>query len=576
MNDNAKKQPIHTGFQQRLQKMVQNRIFVLVGTGIALFIAGIYLFLIMSNRRNLEENRSLFESVFQNVYSQGADFLRGEDLNSFCQSCLLYDADPAGLQYLLYEFNAVSPLSAELILTDKGRNIIFNSFQAGEWNQYRSSFNRAICDSTYEQKDGDVHLSVYYLSGSYSELVLSRPVFLDGMIQGYLNLYFPGEGWVSLLSLSNFEGVITDRIGRVIYSSRQSFIEDINRFSPPIQEGILSLGGERYEISGSTLLDGRVRIYSLLYDPQNNWLFLIGSGIILFLGISWFWMAQEMSRAMAESNAATVKKLVEEMDIIVTKDSAHRICMDTDDEFADVGLKINHMLDSIQELNRHNTELLELRRIAEINQLTAQLNPHFLYNTLENLRSEIIFDPETVDKLIMKLVGILRYSIDDHQEEVIFREDMRYLNSYLDIQKYRYGERFCYHLSLEDDCLDCLVPKLVLQPIVENSIKYGFRSKMNLHIWIDGYVQDNMLHLSVTDDGVGMTPEDADILNASLKQECATTHKGLYNIARRLYLQHGESSGLQVRCLDPEGLQVIVDVAQPLKPVAAAAQPETK
>ena len=166
------------------------------------------------------------------------------------------------------------------------------------------------------------------------------------------------------------------------------------------------------------------------------------------------------------------------MDIIENQDPLYRVSLDTDEEFARVGSKINHMLDSIQELHRQNTELIQLKQAAEINQLTAQFNPHFLYNTLESLRSGMLLEPQKADRLILSLTRILRYSIDDHKEEVLLSEDLTYLNGYLEILKYRFGERFQYELFLEDECLNCLVPKLLLQPIIENSIKYGFQNQM--------------------------------------------------------------------------------------------------
>lgn len=550
-------------FQEKLQRMVWSKLLLLVGTGMVLFAAGMFLTIAITNQKNAEENRKLFESIFREVYEKSREFLTGEALETLAESCLLYDSDPVRLQYLLYEFNAACPMEANLILIDKERNIIYNSFQAGDWNQYRNSFNKAICDNAFGISEGQLYSSVYYLSGPYSDYVLSRPVYIDGKTMGYVTLYLPGSGWAKLLSVSNFEGVITDRAGRVIYSSRQSFIEDINKFSPEKQRGILYLGGERYRIWGGELPEGEVFIYSLIYCPQNGALLFLGCCIILALGVCWFGMALDMSRAMAASNAATVKRLVAEMDVIVNGNPDHRISMDTNDEFADVGLKINYMLDSIQELNRHNTELLQLKRAAEINQLTAQINPHFLYNTLENLRNSLVFDPAMADRMILKLTRILRYSIDEQKEEVLLREDMDYLDSYLDIQKCRYGDRLVYELSLEDSCYECRVPKLICQPIVENSIKHGFKNKMELHIWVDGYVQEGVLHLSITDDGMGMAKEEIEELNRSLlNKDGPAAHKGLRNIARRLFLQYGEKSGIRIRNLEGGGLQVIVNVAQ--------------
>lgn len=547
--------------KERLQRMVWYRLLFLVGTGILLFATGMYLTIEVSNRKNLEENRKLFESAFLQVYDSSKSFLTGNELMETCRRCLLYDAAPLNLRYLLYNQNASSPVNADLILTDKGRNVIYNSFQNGEWNQYRKSFNRAVCDNTFAHAEKDVYLSVYYLSGMSSELVLATPVMIDGTPQGYVSLYLHGADWGTLLSVSNFEGVITDYAGRVIYSSRHSFIQDINRF---VLNGhwTVMLDENRYEVSARSLLDGQVVVYSLVYDPPNRSLFLIGTLLILLSGAFWFLIARSMTAVMAAENAASVKTLISEMDIIENQDPLYRVSLDTDEEFARVGSKINHMLDSIQELHRQNTELIQLKQAAEINQLTAQFNPHFLYNTLESLRSGMLLEPQKADRLILSLTRILRYSIDDHKEEVLLSEDLTYLNGYLEILKYRFGERFQYELFLEDECLNCLVPKLLLQPIIENSIKYGFQNQMELHVWVDGYVQDQVLNLSVTDDGVGMAEQDLEQLNATILQS-DSAHKGLRSIARRLFLQYGEGSGIALRNIKTDGLQVMVRIVCP-------------
>ncbi len=549
--------------QGRLQKMVWSRLVILVATGVVLFASGMLLSVVITNQKHVEENRKLLVSIVSEVYEKSVGFLLGEQVSSQCRDSLLCGRAPDRLRYLLYEQNAVSPITGNLVLNDKERNIVFNSFSEDEWNQYRNVYNKAICDNAFRMEDREVYTSVYYLSGDYSEYVFSRPIQAEGKVIGYVNLYLSGADWAKQLAVSNFEGIITDQTGRVIYSSRRSFLSHANKFFPEKESGTVYLGGERYWILGGELLGGQVKVYSLVYDPVNCSLFAIGSVIILFMGIGWFWLALSMTRAMAASNGAAVKKLVSEMDIIAHRDPEHRISKDTNDEFADIGVQINHMLDSIQELNRHNTELLQLKRTAEINQLTAQLNPHFLYNTLENLRNSLVFDPARADRMILNLTGILRYCIDDRQEETVFGEDMKYLDRYLDIQKCRYGERFGYEISLEEECYSCKVPKLILQPIVENSIKHGFKNKMDLHIWIDGYVQEGILHLSVTDDGTGMSLEEVEELNSHIWDgDSSGGHIGLKNIARRLFLQYGRESGIFIRDLEGEGLQVVVNIAQ--------------
>lgn len=114
---------------------------------------------------------------------------------------------------------------------------------------------------------------------------------------------------------------------------------------------------------------------------------------------------------------------------LIQQDPAHRIELHTDDEFEEVSQQINKMLEIITELNSRNTELIQLNARIEMQQLMAQMNPHFLYNTLEIIRSFLSFDPDTSEQLIVSLTEILRYSVDASRQEVRLAEDMEYINN---------------------------------------------------------------------------------------------------------------------------------------------------
>ena len=118
---------------------------------------------------------------------------------------------------------------------------------------------------------------------------------------------------------------------------------------------------------------------------------------------------------------------------------------------------------------------------------------------------------------------------------------------FLKIQKYRFNDRFEYEINVDDSCGEVVVPKLLLQPILENSIKYGFAHAKKLLITIHGSVDEDGMLLVVEDNGAGMSPVEVQALNQRLRSDKnETTHYGLFNIARRLYLSYGEKSTLVV------------------------------
>lgn len=196
-------------------------------------------------------------------------------------------------------------------------------------------------------------------------------------------------------------------------------------------------------------------------------------------------------------------------------------------------------------------------------QLMAQMNPHFLYNTLEIIRSFLSFDPDTSEQLIVSLTEILRYSVDASRQEVRLAEDMEYINKYLNIQRCRFGDRFHCEINLSEACDQCLVPKLLIQPLIENSIKYGFRKKMDICIRVEGHVEHGILCIRVSDDGLGMDEEEAKTLQQRLLTfDNSARSIGLRNLSRRLYLKYGSRSGLQIRNTPGVGFAVDVHIEQ--------------
>ena len=537
-------------FQIKLKKMVLHKLVTLVGIGVVLLAIGMLLAVLVTNYNSAKDNGKLYEDRFLEIYHQSYEFLSNPTLQDLCKKVLLYEEDTSQI-----------PLNAKVVLSDKERNIKYCSFNDSEWDFYRNSFNKAICANAFGIPEGEVYTSVYYFDGNNSNYVMSKPVYGNHRTIGYINLYIEEEGWEECLYDAECEGVITDRRGRVIYSSKQSFITGINQFELTSKSHIVMINGSRYWQNTRYLDDGNVIIYSLVYYPRNSTLMLTVIGVIVIMGICWFKLADDMTEAMAKSNSSSIHKLVSQIQIISEGNAEYRINVDTQDEFSIVGIQINQMLDNIHELNQKNTELLRVNNVTEINHLTAQINPHFLYNTLEIIRNLLVFDNKRADSLIIKLTQILRYSINNNRKDVYLEEDMSYIKDYLDIQKSRFEDNLVYEIDIKEECNKCIVPKLILQPLIENSIKHGFRKKMNIHIWIEGHIEENYLLLSVKDDGEGMTNEEAESLQKIMFEPVSVSeHNGLHNIARRLFLQYGMDSGIEIHNLESKGLCVLIKI----------------
>ena len=164
-----------------------------------------------------------------------------------------------------------------------------------------------------------------------------------------------------------------------------------------------------------------------------------------------------------------------------------------------------------------------------------------------------LIDGMKAEQVITELTKVLRYSVDFSRDEALLSEDISYIQHYLNIQKVRFGNRFNCNFDVAEECMSCMVPKLLLQPLLENSIKYGFQKVMELHIQVEGRMADGILQFRVVDDGGGMDADKANELQEQLiTHDMNSPSIGLRNLARRLYLKYGDKSGIEI--LNEEGL----------------------
>lgn len=547
-------------FINQLQQAVTRRLIFQISLGMMLFIVAFFSMTYVSNREKAEKNLEMLRTFYLNLYRQSMDFLNDERV----QEAYLkrwQDPDSTDFEYLFNRFNTKSVIENKVILTDEAGRVLDSTFAENELSDYLCEYNRAVCYNVKNLGKKEVYVTVYSDTGNYSDYLFIRPVYEKETLRGFISLFLIGSEWNFYLSDKNYDGVIIDDRCNVIYRSKAGFANQSGKFYP--QSGKIGYyNQERYWVEREFLPECGVTIYSLVYYPRDNTL-LIGIFLILLLGSFWYSLARWMSRTMAEYNAGQLSLLVREIRKIQDGDYEHRIYMNTNDEYDEVAHRINRMLDSVRELNNRNSELILLNAKLERGQLEAQMNPHFLYNTLEIIRNLVILDGEKAEELIERLVHILRYSVSNSKRDMRLEEDMEYIRDYLYIQKVRFGDRFSCRLDFDEEALACMVPKLLLQPVIENSIKYGFKVKNEIHVWVEGHVKNHVLTICVADDGPGMDLEKLTQLSESLQDVAHTADNlGLHNIARRICLQYGECSELKIRNRQGGGFEVEISIDQ--------------
>ena len=193
----------------------------------------------------------------------------------------------------------------------------------------------------------------------------------------------------------------------------------------------------------------------------------------------------------------------------------------------------------------------ELAR-AQLQALRAQLEPHFLFNTLNAIVALIRSDPEAAERMLIGLSEFLRLTLEDlGVDEVSLRRELEYLDRYLALQKARFRERLRLAIEVAPDALDCAVPPLLLQPLVENAIRHGIsRSVTGGTISVRGRREGGELALSVTDDGQGLSPNGNTGAGLGLANTRARLER-LYGASQSLELVNGSAHGCEVRIRVP-------------------------
>lgn len=198
---------------------------------------------------------------------------------------------------------------------------------------------------------------------------------------------------------------------------------------------------------------------------------------------------------------------------------------------------------------------------ARLDALTSQINPHFLFNTLNSVASLVRFDPDTARVMIVKLSNILRRMLRKHESFQPLREELAFMDDYLDIEVVRFGpEKLRVEKRIDPDTLDILVPSMLLQPIVENSIRHGLAPKLaGGAVTLRARRLAAQIELEIEDNGCGMVPEQVAPRGHGI---------GLSNVRERLQVLYGGAATLDIRSHPGEGTLVRICVPE-LHPGAA-------
>ncbi|MBO4799819.1 MAG: sensor histidine kinase, partial [Lachnospiraceae bacterium] len=247
-----------------------------------------------------------------------------------------------------------------------------------------------------------------------------------------------------------------------------------------------------------------------------------------------------------------------------TGDFQVRAQSDRADELAILGQSFNEMVGRIGTLVEDVKSEQEKLRAIELQLLQEQINPHFLYNTLDTITwlSEM-GENDQVILMVNSLSDFFRTGLSNGKSIVSIREEIKHVESYLKIQQFRYQDILDYEINVDESIGEYPIPKLTLQPLVENALYHGIKNKRAKGtITISDIPEGDKICLSVKDDGVGIGPEDLERIRRTLKAEETQSQSdggfGLINVLQRIRLNYGEGYGLEIDSTPGQGTEVKV------------------
>lgn len=302
------------------------------------------------------------------------------------------------------------------------------------------------------------------------------------------------------------------------------------------------------------ILVNEVRIRDILRD-----IYLMTASIIV-VGVISVLLAILLILFLTRVITNPIQSLTETARQISDGDLSSRCEVKSQDEVGILAKTFNRMLEQIETLLKQIRQEQRQKREAELALFQLQIKPHFLYNTLEQIYMCCqLGELESGGKITKALADFYRTALSGGAEVITIEEELKNISNYLMIQQERYSDILKYKISAEEECLRYRIPKMTLQPLVENAIYHGLKEKgIEGKILIDARAEDDCILILVSDDGVGMEPGRFQkiLSQKNVKKE----HFGVKNVHDRIKLYFGEEYGLSVDEEQKEGLGILIRI----------------
>lgn len=419
--------------------------------------------------------------------------------------------------------------------------------------------------------DMNIRKEKYETDGNYTLSLYRRLDKYSGKLAGILRIQLNESYFASKLksNQTNRNYYIINHQNNILSSNNREVIgESVSDFSllkSAINEKneafILSEGNVKYNavkimVNMLPSTSGQFQLVSIIPDEEllskvreaRNVVILMCSVLILFL--------LGVVVIFSKTFTRRINKLAESTKLVVDGEYNAYVEVKGEDEISILGKNFNEMLTHLHQLiNEVYEKTLQVQnqqlkqKETELISLQNQINPHFLYNTLEAIRMHaVLSDDLSVSNMLVSLANLLRYNIDRGREIVTLNEEIRHVENYMSIMKIRFQEYYKLTVNIPENILNKQVLKLILQPLVENSIKHGFKNFQQYgEIEISAFEDEGKLIIDVSDNGLGIDTERLTVLNSMLKNmenPGSTESIGLGNVNSRMKIFYGQEFGV--------------------------------
>lgn len=425
-------------------------------------------------------------------------------------------------------------------------------------------------------------------------MLVERLIPSDGAYRGTLHIVLKDESFESIDFDKRHSFLIMNRTNEVIYSSydeQDTFKQAASHLATThpaqaggsVQSGVITINGSRQIMVSQPIphTDWNLIVFHAIDDVLFKYYELLYRSAIVFIGVMLiiFGVMGHVSSRFVRSIMALHRSVDTRGRLSIVEDDGPK------DEISELVVKFNQMVLQLNELTEQNVnnrlreqKLISMKTKAELAMLQQQINPHFLYNTLEaiNMRARQ-YGAEEVGTMVVSLAKLFRFSIDRGKEDdtVSLQEEIDHVQNYILIQSIRFKDKFTTHWELESAALSTSVMRFILQPLVENAIQHGLNDyssggEINISVKYAGQA----LQLTVADNGIGMSAvqlervrqklENSDDAadNSENERHELRTGVGLRNVYMRLKLFYRDKVDFQIDSKEYEGTVITIQIRQ--------------